>query len=821
MKIPRPPNGLPGNAIGHQTVRFGETLRQKVDDYEAFLEQHLRKLSEEDGSECRETLAKMKQELKNPTQDVFIKRPGQNMFLSLRNRTGLTKRGEDEALSKGKARGLFAYDMQVQDFLDIRGPQGRGLVLEKFESPTEYSHRYTYRDGQNPSLSLVREQGISKEGRLIERFYFDNPSDRDAVFEITAGSLARDIFQVRMSNQPGIATDVAYETVTDGRAVALQSRHFRTGKNVEENVISTTYQAFPSLDKNVRLRAQGKNQVKLTVRVPAGRRQWPVSLIAAPSSSLSGRPQAMMRGAERHWDHYVPQARVQSARREMSHLDRMWETSFQDLKKLTIGVRDAEGNMVYPPTAGIPNYVSLFGRDSLITSLQTLAFNPLIARDTLAVLAARQGTHTDAFREMEPGKILHELRQGELTRLGISPHSPYFGTVDATPLFVMLFGDYMKRTRDAAFGDKYWKNLESALQCIDENIVGDPAHPLYGFLAQREDVAEGVSGAQGLKNIGWKDSDHATQHLLNEDGKLTCPKYPLALAEVQAYVYGAWRAAQSLYLAKAAATENPASKEALVDRAARYAQKADLLQARFNEKFWMPEENFVAMALQVDGQPLASVTTNGAQALLTGIVDADKARKMARRMMAPDMLSGWGMRTLSEKSPAYDPLSYHNGTIWPHDNSLVVQGLARYGFKEEAAELAGQLIRAARRFENARLPEVYGGMPRRKHDRSIPVYPDTCSPQAWAAGTAPMLLASLLGLEVDPANHRLVFRQPVLPDGVNALSLRGMALSADEKVDLLARRKPGGGVEIIKTGGDPAVRVTVIDAPAKSRTRIA
>jgi hypothetical protein len=322
-------------------------------------------------------------------------------------------------------------------------------------------------------------------------------------------------------------------------------------------------------------------------------------------------------------------------------------------------------------------------------------------------------------------------------------------------------------------------------------------------------VQNEATGATGLKNIGWKDSDNATRHLVKDrngrlltpaldgsyrnekkqvlitpEGRLTPtgkqmgltlaqPHYPLALAEVQAYVYGAWQAASECYVRKAQQTVNPIQKIKLQAKAHHYQAKAGDLKKRFNEKFWLPKEHFIAMAIQGNGQVLGSVTSNGAQSLMTGIVDKDKAENMAERLMQPDMISGWGMRTLSSNSFAYDPFAYHNGTIWAHDNALTVMGLTRYGFKEAANSIAlsTQLIEAGRTFDHYRLPELYGGLPRKADDTQIPVYPSTCMPQAWASGALPLILTSLLGLEVNEKTKEVVLHNPVLPTGVSSLEL--------------------------------------------------
>lgn len=863
-----------------QTIYFGERLEDKIRRARVRYETQLKPLlTEQETREPEAILRKIERELEHPTQTFVIKRPGQGVFASSGDTHGLVDR-DNPHLGREKPQGLFANDMQHQDHFVIKGP-GR-LNIDSSREIQDVDHdvegyAYLYSVQGRPNLQLERRQLIDREGNLLEELSFSNRGDEEAAFTVETGSHARDIFQARSPDNTQIATDMRYRvTELPGDAWRLEARHaigaepsaLDDAAALPSNTIRTTYYPEGAYD---RFAPVDDNTLALTVKVPPGTIDQRVSLKIVSDSELYGKALSFSQEQERVWSAFQPSLKSHATKAAMNHLDSMWQTSFRDLKRLTIPVRCGE-ETYFAPAAGIPNFLALFGRDSLITSLEALEFNPLLARDTLASLAYYQGKQDVAFTEEEPGKILHELRLGELTRLGLSPHRPYYGTIDATPLFVMLFHDYLQRTGDTGLRDKLWGNFEAALGWIDDHVIADPGHPQYGFLAQRDKSTQNVSdnkevaGAKGLKNIGWKDSDASTRHLFrggelgrlfarfrevideaaqsvqhpllktvvtlisrllapfHEVGKLTHAKYPLALAEVQGYVYGAWKSAENLYAAQAETLPPEDPQRGLYEaKSAMYGQKAEQLKQRFNEKFWLPEEDFIAMGLQADGAPLRSVTSNGAQAFLTGIISDENAQRMVPRLMRDDMLSGWGMRTLSSQSPAFDPFAYHNGTVWPHDNALVVKGLARYGFKKEAAELSGQLLAAGRRFKNHRLPEVYSGMQREKYDRSIPIYPETCSPQAWAAGTTPSLLASMLGLSVWQAERSVIFDRPVLPDGVGSLRL-SLNLSAvrtgeptvpEEPLELLVSRR-GQEISVRRISGPADIKVQVRGESART-----
>jgi glycogen debranching enzyme len=455
--------------------------------------------------------------------------------------------------------------------------------------------------------------------------------------------------------------------------------------------------------------------------------------------------------------------------------DRLVDASARDLYALMMPV-GAERL----PAAGIPWYVAPFGRDSLLSACEALMINPEVARGTLLVLAGLQSQTDEGWRDAEPGKIPHELRIGELARTGRIPHTPYYGTVDATPLFLMVAGGYYRWTLDLETMVRLRPALDAALRWIDQwgDRDGD------GFVEyQRRAPA-------GLINHGWKDSHDCIVHA---DG--TIAEGPIALVEVQGYVYEAKLRIADVY-------------EAFGDssRAGQLRNEAGVLRAAFNEAFWNPDEGFFALALDGRKRQVRSVTSNPAHCLYCGIVDEDKAAMVAERLMAADMFSGWGIRTLSGSSPAYNPMSYHNGSIWPHDNAIAAAGLKRYGFDAATNRIAAGMFDVAAGARDFRLPELFCGFQR---DGSIAIvaYPVACIPQAWAATAPFMLLQAMLGISAHAPGNSLTVDRPRLPDWLGAVEIRGIRVG-DSKVSLAFHQTgPSTGFSLLEQQGD--VRVTM------------
>jgi glycogen debranching enzyme len=405
-----------------------------------------------------------------------------------------------------------------------------------------------------------------------------------------------------------------------------------------------------------------------------------------------------------------------------------------------------EGSEAAVPAAGLPWFQTLFGRDSLITSYQSLHIDPDLAATTLDVLASMQGTRRDDFRDEEPGKIPHELRFGELTAFKERPHSPYYGSADATMLFLILLDEYERFTGDSDRVRRLEPNARAALAWIDED--GDRDGDGYVEYERR-------NAKSGLENQCWKDSWNS---IMFADGKLA--KLPRATCELQGYVYDARRRTARL------------ARELWDDDAlaAKLERQADELKRSFNEDFWLEDGGYYALALDGDKKQVDALTSNIGHLLWSGIVDDDRAAEVVARLFEERLFSGWGVRTMAEGSGGYNPIGYHQGTVWPHDNSLIAAGLRRYGYDKEAATIAFAILQAAEYFLG-RLPETFAGYARSLTEYPVE-YPTACSPQAWATGAPLLLLRVLLGLE--PENGQ-VTQDPILPDGISRLALRDLS----------------------------------------------
>jgi glycogen debranching enzyme len=407
--------------------------------------------------------------------------------------------------------------------------------------------------------------------------------------------------------------------------------------------------------------------------------------------------------------------------------------------------------------AGIPWYTCPFGRDSILTAIQCLPLGPELAEATLRFLARHQGTKLDPYRDEEPGKILHEMREGELSTLDEVPFSTYYGTIDATPLWLVLLSETFRWTGDRALVEALWPHALRALSWID--TYGDADGD--GFVEYQ------MKGDRGLLNQGWKDSNDSVIH---PDASLA--DYPIALAEVQGYVYDAKRR-----MAELAAL---LGHTALADK---LTEEASTLKRRFHEVFWVEEGGFYAIALDGRKRQVATKTSNPGHCLWSDLIAPERVGAVATAMVAPDMFNGWGIRTMSAESPNYNPLSYHNGTVWPHDNSLIVKGMADRGYKREANQVLAALYETSRHFDYHRLPELFCGFERNGRFAKPVPYPVACSPQAWAAGTPILLLQAALGLEADAARGVLRVVKPQLPAWIGAVSLKGLRVGAGS-VDL-------------------------------------
>jgi glycogen debranching enzyme len=689
----------------------------------------------------------------------------------------LTERDGDVPLKGNHGLGLYYHDCRYLNGYEMRlvGTEPNTLIAVA-QAGYEATLALT-----NPEIPTADGKLIPKEdigikwervidasaGALYDRITFENYQQEDQDFPVSFRLSAgfEDIFTVRgrPTKKRGKVHPPAWH---DG---CLFFRYDGTD-GIHR---SLTVQAHPEPDERdgtrfalpIHLGPRGQAEIRLWLQIAESAHAEEVE----PRRQSAPDFDAMVRKlSERSQKWLAHQTQHKSSNRE---LNKVLDRSLADLHVLR-STLNGEGYFA----AGVPWYVTLFGRDSLISSLQTLAWEPEVAGQTLRLLAGYQGTKVDAWRDEEPGKIMHELRVGELANTDRIPQTPYYGSVDATPLFLILLVRHAFWTGSLDLFHQLKENVERALQWIDR--MGD------GYLTY-ESQSQG-----GLSNQGWKDSGDS---IVNADGSLAKP--PIALAEVQGYVYFAKTGLADLY-----------ERSGDGATAGRLRQEAADLRERFNRDFWLEDRGVYAEALQADNKPCAVVSSNAGQVLWSGIAEPDRARKMAERLLAEDMFNAWGVRTLSHEERRYNPVGYHLGTVWPHDNSLILAGLRRYGCDDAARRIFTAIVEAATYFHLNRLPEVFAGF--RRDEYGVPVhYPVACHPQAWAAGSVPYMLTALLGLVPDGFGNRLHVAGPILPDGTDWLELHGLRVGPARGSLRFERSGNGVGVRVLQTEGQLDVSV--------------
>jgi glycogen debranching enzyme len=624
-------------------------------------------------------------------------------------------------------------------------------------------------DGENLLLSkdtfhLSRSKFLW-DASCHELFTVVSYADRAATLRLALdfGADFADLFEIRGHPRPGRGAVTAEVRGADEVAFAYASL---------DGVPRSTRICFSPAPKRL-----STESAEFELEIPARERRAVAITVHCVQGDVAPRPASrffsVLRGARRACA--AARAAGASLASSSPSFDAVLSRSTADLAMLTTDT--VHGRYPY---AGVPWFSTPFGRDGLITALEMLWLDPSIARGVLRFLAAHQATSEEPLADAEPGKILHEMRECELARLGEVPFGRYYGSVDATPLFIALAGLYWQRTRDEHTLDAIWPNVKAALEWIAR--YGDRDGD--GFLEY------GRMRESGLRNQGWKDSDDAVFHA---DGRLATA--PIALCEVQGYVYLAKRMAALLAFDM---DDTPLSRQ--------LEGEADALRERFEAAFWCEEMGTYALALDGEKQPCRVRTSNAGQLLFTGIAARERAARVADGLLARDFFTGWGIRTVSSRERRFNPTSYHNGSVWPHDNALIGLGLAHYGQSAHALALTSALFDAATHMHLRRLPELFCGFERRRDKSPVP-YPVACAPQAWAACTPIALLQACLGLDIDAAGDKLTLRRPALPPFLDWLEVRNLQVGTS-RLDLSFRRDGSStAVNLLNRDGDAEVEV--------------
>jgi glycogen debranching enzyme len=644
-------------------------------------------------------------------------------------------------LYKGDTRHLSVYDLTFGDIRPV-------VLLSTAELGYSSEQHLT-----NPALTTAEGKTIPKESLEVRRHRVINESLLEAI-QVTNFNIFRTTVNLRFN------FDADFMDIFEVRGEKRQRRGKLSSPAVNKDRVIFNYKGLDGVLRSTEVRFSPApdqlwyNGALFTLSL--GHRESISITVTISMDDVRGNGHfhgefSRQNVSYRNWLHSGTQVFTSN-----EFFNAMLERSLGDIRLLMTS--DGDGSFV---AAGTPWFNCLFGRDSLIASLQTLAFQPEIARNTLRILARWQGKEVNEWRDEEPGKILHELRTGEMACLGEIPMNPYYGTVDATPLFLMLAAEYVAWTGDLELVRELEPNLMAALEWIDK--YGDSDSCGYVEYSKRS--------PKGLLNQGWKDSRNG---IVNGDGTLVKP--PIALVEVQGYVYAAKMGMARLL--------SLLGKDRL---ARRLRREANALKTRFNRDYWLEDEGYYALALGANKEPAESITSNPGHCLWTGIADNDKVAKVVERLFSNNMFSGWGIRTLSNQASRYNPLGYHLGSIWPHDNSIIGMGLKRYGFEDELNELFTCIYDCCRSFEYYRLPELFCGVPRTTH--SLPVrYPVACRPQAWAAGTLPLFLQATLGLMPDAPCKILKIIRPKLPYWLEQVEVKNMRVG-NGSVDLLFEKQ--------------------------------
>ncbi|MFT4912893.1 MAG: glycogen debranching enzyme [Brevundimonas sp.] len=588
----------------------------------------------------------------------------------------------------------------------------------------------------------IERRRFLHDRRMFERVRVVNHGISDVLLPLAFGFAAdfADIFEVRGTAR--LARGQQAAPVCDGRRVTFSYR----GLDSVERRCCISFSEPPA-----RL---GPDHAEFMFSLPKGQK---IDLYIEVGEAVDDTPDA------RRWRLCGVMAQLQMRRRRRSGasvrvprnpLFNQWlDQSRADVALLTTDLPTGPY-----PYAGVPWFSTPFGRDGIITAWQMLWLDPALARGVLTYLAGRQATETSAFQDATPGKIMHETRGGEMSALGEVPFGLYYGGVDTTCLFLALAGAYARRSGDLELIRAIWPNLVAAADWMRDS--GD---------SNGDGLIDYARAAEtGLSNQGWKDSEDSIFH---KDGRF--PKGPVALLEVQGYAFAAWQAMADL----GRRLDDP--------RAAEWHERAETLRAQVEDRFWLEKEGFYAIALDGDGVPCEAIASNAGHLLFTGLAHPERAERVSRRLLSGEFRTGWGLRTLARGQARFNPMSYHNGSVWPHDTAMGAAGMAHYGERDAVALLMGEIYSAASHF-NMRLPELFCGFERQPGEAPI-AYPVACLPQAWAAGSVFLMMQAVLGLRIDAFEQTVTIVSPSLPTGMERLTVTGLQVG-EARTDLLFRR---------------------------------
>lgn len=659
--------------------------------------------------------------------------------------------GDIEPLGLGE-QGIFFHGTRHLSELALLLWESRPLLL----SSTIKSDNFVFTaDLANVDVSKDQQVVIPRGTLHIARSRFLWQGVSHEEFEICNYGLERIDIPI------GVAFAADFADIFEVRGTRREHRGRRLDDQIGYDSITMTYEGLDHIVRQTRIECQpaplriASSELRFEASLGPGQSaKFELSVVCDPKSprATTGFHRAL---ASAESELKASSAAICKISSSNERFNRWIRRSIADVEMMTLG--NPETNYPY---AGVPWFSTVFGRDGIITALQMLWVAPWIAKGVLEYLASTQATEVDPENEAQPGKILHETRRGEMANLGEVPFGRYYGSVDSTPLFIMLAGAYFDQTRDIDFLQKLWPHVDLALEWIDRygDVDGD------GF------VEYSRQGGKGLVQQGWKDSNDSVFHA---DGTLA--EAPIALCEVQGYVYAAKMAGARI----CAAFGDTQRQSTLEDQAGE-------IQRHFEEAFWCDEISTYALALDGRKKPCRVRTSNPGHCMFSGIASKQRAHLVAHTLMSRDMFSGFGVRTVGSEEARYNPLSYHNGSVWPHDNAMIAAGMARYGFRDFAGRILMGLLDVSSTVDLNRLPELFCGVNRRGGEGPV-LYPVACSPQSWAAGAVLMLLEACLGISVHTRERHLVLNRPYLPEGIPQLWIRGLSVG-DCRIHLLLER---------------------------------